>query len=568
MNANHHTRTHVPGSECAALAAALPLLDDEGLDARDAARAREHVATCAYCQDQAAAYKRLDAAMRRHFGPAAVPPLFTEDIVWSITGIPEEEIVQHLPERSALVDAPAPTLPPEPPAPPPLAMDHSRHGPRRFVSWMASVAAVLTIALLAQLLFASHGHRPQPLGKAAATPVVHPPETELTSVAIVSPTEGWAVGERSVGTGNVAVIYHYTGGLWAPVSVPWKVSLQSVSAVSPSDVWAVGSPSGSNPGGDPVMILHYNGSSWAPVSIPPSTGMLQSIDMVSANEGWAVSSGAGLGNGGPYAPNDSAILHYQAGTWTPQPVPPIPGFSAPYTVDLYGVSMLSVSEGWAVGEAQSVIQSGDSATSGASAPTGVILQYTGGQWKVQRVIASKVLRSVSMVTPTEGWAVGETDTFFHNPYDPNPNDSLVESAAHLLLHYTGGQWHEVAKPVGNPVYQSGTLGHIVMVSAAEGWAVGDYPGSYDTQPDSADNTIILLHYSGGRWTQVRQPVILHRYFAYVNGIAMVSASEGWAVGSAIWPPEDGLPLSSGGFEPKITPLILHYLNGTWSVYAS
>ncbi len=93
MNANHHTPTRAPGSECAALAAVLPLLDEAGLDARDAASAREHLATCAYCQDQAAAYKRLDAALRRHFGPAAVPPLLTEDIVWSITGIPEEEIM-------------------------------------------------------------------------------------------------------------------------------------------------------------------------------------------------------------------------------------------------------------------------------------------------------------------------------------------------------------------------------------------------------------------------------------------------------------------------------------------
>ncbi len=474
--------------------------------------------------------------------------------------------MQSLPERSAPVEPTAPTLPPEPPAPPPIAREHGRNGPRRFISWTASVAAVLAIALLAQALFASHGRHTLPLGKATATPVGHPPATELASVTMVSPTEGWAVGNRSVGgNGGAAVIYHYTGGLWAPVSLPWQVSLLSVSAVSPSDVWAVGRPSGSNPGEDPVMILHYDGSSWTPANTPPTTGSLESVDMVSANEGWVVGFGweEGVGNGDTYAPNKSAILHYQGGMWTLLPVPPIPGFAASYDVDLHSVSMLSAHEGWAVGEAQPVTQSG------GSAPTGVILHYAGGQWTVQSVFASKVLRSVSMVTPTEGWAVGETDTLFHNPYaPPNTPSSLVESAAPLLLRYTGGMWREVAIPVSNPVYQVGSLGHIVMVSAAEGWAMGDSPGTYDAQPDSADNTIILLHYSGGRWTQVRQPAILHRRLAYVASIAMVSAIEGWAVGAAYWPPEDGLPLGGGGYEPKVTPLILHFLNGTWSVYTS
>ncbi len=55
------------------------------------------------------------------------------------------------------------------------------------------------------------------------------------------------------------------------------------------------------------------------------------------------------------------------------------------------------------------------------------------------------------------------------------------------------------------------LSSIAMISASEGWAVG-WGGT-------------ILHYANGRWSTVNSPNGNHLY-----SIAMVSASEGWAVG--------------------------------------
>jgi hypothetical protein len=53
---------------------------------------------------------------------------------------------------------------------------------------------------------------------------------------------------------------------------------------------------------------------------------------------------------------------------------------------------------------------------------------------------------------------------------------------------------------------------VAMVSASEGWAVG-FPGT-------------ILHYTDGEWSQAPSP-----NSDLLLGVAMISASEGWAVGN-------------------------------------
>jgi hypothetical protein len=62
---------------------------------------------------------------------------------------------------------------------------------------------------------------------------------------------------------------------------------------------------------------------------------------------------------------------------------------------LYGVSMLSGSDGWAVGA------------------QGTILHYTGGQWQEVSSPTTNTLLSIAMVSATLGWAVGENGTILH-----------------------------------------------------------------------------------------------------------------------------------------------------------
>ena len=135
---------------------------------------------------------------------------------------------------------------------------------------------------------------------------------------------------------------------------------------------------------------------------------------------------------------------------------------------LYSVAMVSASEGWAVGEA------------------GTILHYTGGSWQSVTSPTTKNLYSVAMVSGSEGWAIGDSGT---------------------ILHYTGDSWHGgVTSPTTVP------LSSVAMVSASQGWAVG-YGG-------------IILHYTGGAWQSVASPVGND-----LNSVVMVSATKGWTVGS-------------------------------------
>jgi photosystem II stability/assembly factor-like uncharacterized protein len=165
----------------------------------------------------------------------------------------------------------------------------------------------------------------------------------------------------------------------------------------------------------------------------------------------------------------------------------------------YGLHMLAAGDGWAVGKQPN----GDAA----------IMHYTGGQWQPVPIAAQKtVLRGVWMVSPTDGWAVGERTR----------GDGSVGGA---IFHYTGGQWADV------PVTTDIRLYAVQMVSAGEGWACGVFG---------------LLHYSGGQWTPVAVPTEVP---VQMQGLAMLSPTEGWIIGKA---DDDG---------PDIA---LHYADGRWS----
>jgi MYXO-CTERM domain-containing protein len=196
-------------------------------------------------------------------------------------------------------------------------------------------------------------------------------------------------------------------------------------------------------------------------------GKLWGIDMISATEGWAV------GEGG--------ILHYSGGTWTPQP--------SGTTEWLYDVSMISASEGWAVGTA------------------GTILHYANGTWTPQVSGTTSNFYGVRMTSASEGWVVGSGDAW---------RDGQV-------AHYTGGAWVlEPPQPAD--------------------------PGSYYFDVDTLGSGAILIvdglgnhrRYSGGTWSAVPG--------AGLRGLDMISSNEGWGVGS-------------GG-------TILHYANGAWTPQAS
>ena len=63
---------------------------------------------------------------------------------------------------------------------------------------------------------------------------------ELLGIAIISPSDIWAVGGGFGSSHPGPLVMHFDGKQWSQVTVPGNGSLIGVTAVSTDDVWAVG----------------------------------------------------------------------------------------------------------------------------------------------------------------------------------------------------------------------------------------------------------------------------------------------------------------------------------------
>jgi hypothetical protein len=139
---------------------------------------------------------------------------------------------------------------------------------------------------------------------------------------MVSATDGWMAGVAPDG-GNTdkphhLFMLHFDGTSWQPVQLPAipggfssdpiVSDITSIAMVSRDEGWAVGNIAS---GGS--VTLHYTGGAWRldPFAIDEP---LYSISMVSGDEGWAV--GAVRNLSGANAKATGVILHYLGGTWS------------------------------------------------------------------------------------------------------------------------------------------------------------------------------------------------------------------------------------------------------------
>lgn len=206
------------------------------------------------------------------------------------------------------------------------------------------------------------------------------------------------------------------------------------------------------------------------------------------------------------------------------------------------LSLTSGGEGWAVGEDGTYL-----------------LHFHDGTQAWVKSPGYAFLVGVTMLSSSEGWAYGDSILHYHDGQWqfvralPNgvildgmsftsPNDGWAAGSTEdgnltssLLMHYTGGTWTTLPQTAGI------ALNSVAMVSPDEGWAVGErWQG----------NTVlggVILHYAGGVWAEVPPPVDLP-----FSKVAMRSADDGWIVAG-----ESG---TEGAF--------LQYVNGAWRVTAS
>jgi hypothetical protein len=298
-----------------------------------------------------------------------------------------------------------------------------------------------------------------------------------------------------------------TGHAWAPVTPNPSSTynfLQGVSAVSGSDAWAVGSYNDTTTGASKTLILHWDGTAWRQVKSPnpgPVFSELHGVSAVSGSDAWAVGDYWNR-TGTAY---DSLILHWNGTAWSqvksPNPSPAIPGANF-----LGGVSARSGSDAWAVG---------DYDNNGVS--DSLVLHWNGTAWsRVNSPTARYTdfgLDGVSAVSGSDAWAVGVRGI---------PSDG--GRSATLILHWDGTAWTQ-----GDSPSPGSGLNRLVGVGARSGsdaWAVGFY-SSYDN-PYVSDT--LILRWNGAAWTQVQSPSPSSVSYNELHGVSAVSGSDAWAVG--------------------------------------
>lgn len=346
----------------------------------------------------------------------------------------------------------------------------------------------------------------------------------LLSVFMVSSTEGWAVGAA----GSTGTILHYAGGTWTalpsnqiPTSPVSNFNFNSVFAKTATDIWTVGTAG---------VIVHWDGVNWGSVTSPTINNFTSIhfgpplIGPINSNDGWAVGNASATG--------EPTIYHWNGFMWTK-------GIAIGTSNDLNSVFMLSSGDVWTVGGGK------NPTASCVTGPCPVILHFNGGSWNtVTPPPGSYKLKSVFMVSTSEGWAVGEsmvpasytgvtaggiilhytvtggvgTWAIFPAPATPTtitslnsvfmlgPNEGWVVGDNATILHYTVtggvGTWNLVTVSGSPGLSQDANLTSIFMLSPTSGWAVGGIQAS-----SSSSTGPVIIYWDGTKWTPVATPTI-------------------------------------------------------------
>jgi hypothetical protein len=286
--------------------------------------------------------------------------------------------------------------------------------------------------------------------------------------------------------GRNGTIFRWNGQSWSHYyDSPSGVSLNGLFMRSSTDAWAVGNATNH---GTPPTILRWNGVIWNPIT-PPGVALgqnLTDVSMISATEGWAVGTGS--------ASASAATLKWDGTLWTSVPS------GTPVNSTLWSVHMLSSTDGWAVGMNQT-----------GTGP--VIVRWSGLAWSIVTAPPGiGGLRSVHFLSASNGWAVG--------------NETTDGRAS--IIHWDGAQWTRVSAPPGNLV-------SVHMTSASDGWAVGQNP---------ADHLSLIVHWDGMTWNVVSTLPIPPTLAVSLNSVFMVTSLDGWIAG------DQGLILHYG---PEVVP---------------
>ena len=330
-------------------------------------------------------------------------------------------------------------------------------------------------------------------GSALAEPLAGSaePERRLVSVTAIGSDDVWAVG-WSTTTGRLTPLaMHWDGTSWTDVATPdlgSRSRFTGVSALSSDDVWAVGA-SNLIAGPDHVysgrtLVEHWDGQSWRRVRSPNPTAVetneLSAVSAIASDDVWAV--------GDRYysdeEPPITMSLHWNGARWRWVKSGLEPGDDSA----LLAVSGSAGSDVWALGR--------------RGYPSGAWAQHwDGAGWKEVRVPGSDESRGVTVISPSDAWAVTGVQTVHWNgtawrvvaspgigtlqAMDAAAVDDVWAVAGHRIEHWNGEAWRRIKSP------SDGRLTGLDARTAEDAWAVGH----------NGDRTRIE-HWDGQHWSIV------------------------------------------------------------------
>lgn len=311
---------------------------------------------------------------------------------------------------------------------------------------LVAAAIALTAALAVPTASASTGERWAVCGVWRQVPVPNPTEIgSVLDVAVVSPSEAWAVGYLGAEEITGALVLHWTGMRWERVAFPKVAVLASVEIVSPTEVWAVGWRGAGLGSPSHPFSARWNGSRWRSVPVDVRfTGNLNDIAVIpGTHQLWAVGSGR---------------IHAVVLRWTGRAWVHVRTDLGPATA-LNGVAAFPRAA-WAVGSAWS-----------DRSERMLAVRWNGQRWR--RVAAPNlVAAAVDGLAPDSVWAVGVTSGSAFRP---------------AVVRWNGERWRRAWTGT-----RRASLRDVVVPARGVVWAVGSRSARSPYQP-------LTVHRVAGGW---------------------------------------------------------------------
>jgi hypothetical protein len=273
----------------------------------------------------------------------------------------------------------------------------------------------------------------------------------LTSVAVLTSDDAWAVGYFVASSGVAPLVEHWDGRSWSlrPTEALTRLKtaapqiLASVSALAPDDVWVLGHPGSSIRD----VYLHWNGSSWTlsagPALVSPRVGVSAMQAVASDRRGRLWAAGGWMrGQGEAAVPGGGTTERWNGRRWV---VSRHSEWRRPLTM----VAPVAPGDVWA-------ISGGSFGTLGGWGIRPVqVLHWNGSTWKVE------LSRGGSISVDPSGLVAASADDVYVTGQDTAIHRPVIE-------HWDGTRWRRVPLGPAGHIRRPGSVYDRLLTVAADG----------------------------------------------------------------------------------------------------